>query len=130
MGTLCESCKTFFYAGWVEIEGDWVNIGQHRSCARPQNGADGGEEAEGCGDNGGSWTNAGRGQSQPEGVGTRSAPQSMGYVELACGGYFEGRDRLAEDELLSIDHLGQRRNDFISDGSILARKIQHGNGRN
>jgi hypothetical protein len=32
--------------------------------------------------------------------------------------------------LLSIDNLRQRRNDFISNGSILARKIQHGNGRN
>ncbi len=54
--------ETFFYPGWVEIEGDWVNIGQHRSCARPQNGADGGEEAEGCGDNSGSRANADRGQ--------------------------------------------------------------------
>src|ERR1700678_2207891 len=91
--------EQFFYACGVKIEGNRVNIGQQWRGSRPQNGADGSEEAERSGDDCAIWTDIGCGQSQPKSVCSRSAANGFGHAQVLGSSAFEAGNGLAENEL-------------------------------
>ena len=120
--------KGFFSGRCGEIEGDGVDIGQQGLRAATEDGADAGEEAEGCGDDGIAGADVGCGQGEPDGVCTAGAADGVGYGAGLSGGLFEAGDLGAEDESLrGADRLDGIEK-FLSDDSKLTGKIKHLNG--
>ena len=110
---------------WREVEGGGVDVRQDRGRPGAEDGADGGEEAEGCGDDGVAGADSGGGQGQPQGIGAGRAANSMGYSELRGGGALKGGYRLAKDKLLRLKHMVERLEQFLVQRLVLALEVQH-----
>ena len=91
-------------------------------------GTDGGEEAERRSHHSRIRANAGGSQRQPKRVRAGGAAYGLGHAELLGGGPLELSHRSAQDELLAIEYVSQRSQDFFANGSVLARQVKHWNG--
>ena len=49
----------------------------------------------------------------------------MIYAQLRGSGFFEGRNRIPEDELSRIEHLGEGFKKFLPQRLVLALEVEH-----
>jgi len=126
-----------FDAGWGEVEGEGVDVGEDGAGSGAEDGAGGGEEAEGGGEDGvllmaagglGAVADSGGGESKPEGVGAAGAADGVGRGAGEGGGALEGFDLGAEDEALRGADLSDGLHDLFSDGGELAGEVEKGDG--
>ena len=115
-----------FHRRRVQIEGGWVDVGQYRRGSGAEDGAYGGKKAERGGDDGIAGADAGGCQGKPESVGAGGAAEGVGYAELFGGRFFEDGHRLAENELLGVQHATDGFKEFLLQWAVLALQVQHG----
>ena len=117
--------ENFFNSCRTEVEGGGVDVSEKWRGPGAKNGADRGEEAEGCGDDGMTGADAGCGQREPESVSTRGAADGVGHTQLDGSGFFKGGNGLAQNELLRLQHMPDRPHQFIVELAVLALEVQH-----
>ena len=112
-------------AGGVEVEGSRVDIGEQGRGTGAEDAADGGEEAEGRGDDGGAGADVEGGEGEPEGVGAAGAADGVGYAAGGGGGLLEAVDLGTEDEALTGTDGFDGREDLFADLGVLAAEVEH-----
>ena len=110
----------------VEVEGGGFDVGEKRCGPGAEDGARGGEEAEGGGDDGVTGANFGGCQCEPESVCARGATDGVGHAQPLRGGFFKGGNRLAQNKLLRDQDLIEGVEKFLMEGLVLAFEVHHG----
>ncbi len=112
---------------WREVVGEGVDVGEQRLCPAAKDGADGGEEAEGRGDDGVPGPDSGAGHGKPEGVCAAGATDRVGDTAGAGGGCLEAADLGTEDELLRVADGLDGGEDLAANLRELPGQIKHHN---
>ncbi len=111
-----------------DVEGARIDVGEDRLRARTEDGADGGEEAEGRCNDLVARANLKRRKTEPEGVGTAGAAYGVGGLAGVGGGGFEAGDFGAEDEALAVADGRDGGEDLVAQGCVVAAEVEHGDG--
>ena len=117
----------------IHVVGEGIDVDEDRLSARAHDGAGGGEEGEGRGDDAVAGANAGGQQRQKEGI--RAGAADDGVRGAAVGGelLFQQCDVLAQDEALGIDDARQRSQNLVTqwpvDGAQIEQRNAPGGGK-
>ena len=120
-----------------KIEGEGIDVREDGLSAGAQNGAGGGEEAEGRRNNGlseasglrqASIADAGAGEGEPQGVRAAGAANGVGYGAGGGGGLLKRGHLRAEDKTLRAEDGFEGGHDFSAEAFKLAGEVEHGDG--
>ena len=112
-----------------QVIGYRVDVGEERLCAAAEDGAGGGEEAEGGSEDGVAGADVEGGHGEPERVGAAAAADTEGSSAGGCGALLEALDLRTEDELLRLADEGDGIHHLLANGGELTAKIEHLNRR-
>ena len=115
-------------AGGIEIQGAGIDIGKHGARAGPHNGAGRGEETEGGGDDGVAGLNSGRGQREPQGIGSGSAADGGGGAGEGGDFALQRLHLLAQNEMLRITNPFDGGQDFFANRRVLPLQVEQRHG--
>jgi len=107
-----------------EVQGLGVDVDEDSASAGADDGADGGEEAEGRGEDFVAGADAAGGEREPDGVGAGGAADAGGRAGELRGALLEGFQLRAEDELLGFADAVDGGANFVADAGVLPGQVQ------
>ena len=109
----------------IDVEGVGVDVHEHRRRADIADGLGRGDEGERRGDDFVAFADAGRGQREVQGVGTRGHADRVFDAEVVGGFLLKGLHVRAENKLGCLQRVEQGAVDFVFEREVLALEVDH-----